>query len=253
MNNSDFPRSERGSDIYEARPRHTPPKAAKVSILWLLLNLIFLIIFNVFFFMLGNPPHNFSVWLSYGFIHIAYILLVATPILTRKGKSSSVFGFALYSISAAYFIVALVVGIVFILLALESNNVAFLVQLSIAAIYSIVLIANMIANERTADTEEERQYQIDYVKNATVQLKLILDRVKDKESKKKVEKAYDAVNSSPVKSHPNLEQMELRILTLIDELDAFVASGDKQSIVSTADSLFSAVNERNSRLKNYAR
>jgi len=236
-------------DSYEYRTREKS-KNRKMSVLWIVLNLIFLIVFNVFFFILGGTEHNSSVWISYGFIHFSYLMLVLTPILTRKGKSSAIFGFALYSISATYFFVALIMGIIFILIAPESHTAALLIQLSIAGIYGIILIANMLANEHTADAEEERQNQIEYVKTAATQLKVILDDVKDREAKRKVEAVYDAVYTSPVKSHANLEQMERRILVLIGDLDSAVVKGDKETIISIAKSLLSAVNERNSRLKN---
>jgi len=255
MNNSNSPRAEERTEIRVAEfaPREAPPKISKVSGLWLVLNLIFLFIFNIFFFLLGERPHYMSVWMSYAFIHFAYFMLIATPVLTRKGKNSKLFGWALYSISAAYFLIALVAGVVFILIASDGYTVALLVQLSIASLYGIMLIFHMIANEHTADAEEKRQPQIDYVKNATFQLKRVLDKVKDKEAKKKVEKAFDVVNSSPVKSHPNVGQIERRILTLIDELDDAVLESDKQALISKAEYLLTAANDRNSQLKNYAR
>ncbi|MCL2216803.1 MAG: hypothetical protein FWB91_07250 [Defluviitaleaceae bacterium] len=255
MNNSNSPKNEERAEIRvsEIGLREAPPKVGKVSVLWLILNLIFLFIFNVFFFLLGERPHYMSVWMSYVFIHFAYFMLIATPILTRKGKNSKLFGPALYSISAAYFFVAFVAGVVFVLIASDSYTTALLVQLSIAGIYGVILIFHMIANEHTADAEEQRQYQVDYVKNATFHLKRILDKVKDKEAKKKVEKAFDAVNSSPVKSHPNVGQIERRILTLIDELDDAVSESDKQTLIAKADYLLTAVNDRNSHLKNLAK
>jgi len=221
----------------------------KTSILWIILDLIFLIIFNVVFFVLGGVEHSASVWISYVFIHFAYLMLIITPILTRKGKSSAVFGFSLYSISSVYFFVELITGVIFILISPDSYKSALLVQLIIAGFYGIILISNMIANERTADDEEKRKYEISYVKDASAKLKGMLDVVADKEAKRKVEKLYDAVYSSPVKSHPNLAQMENRILQSINELDEAIYEGNKDNIMSLANSLLSAVNERNMRLK----
>ena len=250
MNNSNSPRNEKFPSIYEYGPG-LPPKPKKVNVLWLILYLIFLAIFNTFFFLFGETPRNASVWLSYGFVHFAYFILMATPLLTRKGKSSAVFGFALYSVSATYFIIALILGVIFILIAPESYTATLLVQLSVAGLYGVILIANMIANERTTEAEEIRQIETSYIKNAAVQLKGVLNRVKDKEAARKVEQAYDAVNSSPIKSHPNLAQMEHRVLTLIDELDDVVSKNDKPNIISAAESLLTAINERNHRLKNF--
>ena len=221
----------------------------KINILWLILGSIFLIVFNVFFFMLGGTEHNLSVWISYGFIHFAYLMLILTPKLIRGGKSKAIFGFTLYAISSVYFFAQLVIGTVFILIAPESINATLLTQLGIAGLYGIILIINMIANERTADAEEKRQYEISYVKNASAQLKGLLDSVDDKEAKRKVERVYDAVYSSPVKSHANLAQMESRILQSINELEDAIGVGSNEKIISLANSLLAAVNERNMRLK----
>ena len=221
----------------------------KINVLWLILDSIFLIGFNVFFFVLGGTDHNLSVWISYGFIHLAYILLLLTPKLVRGGKSRAIFGFTLYVISSAYFLVQLFIGTIFILIAPASINAALLTQLAIAGLYGIILIINMIANERTADVEEKRQYEIDFVKNASVRVKALTGNIKDRKARKKVESVYDAIYSSPVKSHPNLAQMENYILASINELEVAVSSGDDDKIVSLASALLSEVNERNMKLK----
>jgi hypothetical protein len=221
----------------------------KENILWIALDLIFLVFFNILFFVLGGVEHNISVWLSYGFIHSAYLALLLTPWLIRGGKSAAVFGFSLYSISAAYFLVEFVTGIIFILLSPENYRLAFLIQLCIAGLYVVILISSMIANEHTADAEEKRQYQIEYVKAASEKIKSMADRINDKGAKKKVERLYDTIHSSPVKSHPNLAQMESRILLSVNELDDAVSRENNESIILLADSLLAAINERNSRLK----
>ena len=223
-----------------------------INKLWLVLYLIFPVVFNILFFVLsgGDRLRNASTWISYVSIHFAYIMLVITPMLVREGKSAAIFGFALKSISAAYFVTALIAGVLFILNDPETVTAALSVQLVLAGLYGITLISNVFANEKTAVAEEERQHQISYVKSASAQLKGILDRISDKETARKVERAYDAVASSPVKTHPNLAQTETKLLSLIDELSDAVTDGGKQDIISKADSLLSAVNERNNRLKN---
>jgi hypothetical protein len=221
----------------------------KVNALWMILDLIFLVIFNVCFFVLGGVEHNVSVWLSYGFIHFAYLMLLITPRLIRRGKSSAIFGFSLYSISAVYFLIEFVTGIALIFVSPDSFNIALFVQLGIAGLYGIILISNLIANEHTADAEGKRQYQIAYVKDASAKLKGLLENISDKEAKKKVEKVYDAIYSSPVKTHSDLAQMETQILQFINGLEDVVSTGNKDAIISLANSLLGAVNERNLRLK----
>jgi hypothetical protein len=201
--------------------------------------------------MLGGIRHNVSVWASYSFIHFAYLMLLLTPRLIRREKSSAVFGFSLYSISAIYFLIEFAAGIVFILFYSENYKIVFLVQICIAGLYGIILIANMIANEHTANAEEERHYQIAYVKDASSKIKELLDKINDNEARKKVANIYDAINSSPVKSHTGLMETEQKILASIDELKDAVSTGDKESIISLATRLLSTVNERNMRLRNF--
>jgi hypothetical protein len=220
----------------------------KTSVLWFILDLIFIIIFNTIFFVIGGIKHNVSIWASYGIIHFAYFMLLLTPKLIRRGKSSALFGFSLYSISAAYFLIEFVTGIVFILFHSENYKVVFLVQFCIAGLYGIMLISNMIASEHTANAEEERHYQIAYVKDASGRIKRLLDNISDKETRKEIENIYYVIYSSPVKSHPELVEMEQRIIASIDELKDSISKGNKESIVSLSNSLLSAVNERNMRL-----
>ena len=221
----------------------------KVNTLWTILNLIFLVVFNVLFFVLGDAEYNTSVWISYGFIHFAYFMLLLTPKLFREGKSAAVFGYSLYSLSSAYFLLQFVTGVIFILVAPESYKAALSVQLCIAGLYGIILIGNMIANEHTAAAEAERQPQIAYIKDASSKLRLLLDRITDKEAKRTVERAYDALYSSPVKSRPDLAQIENRILRCVDDIEREIATGSKNGIISIAEALLFSINERNNLLK----
>ena len=221
------------------------------NLLWIVLNSIFLIVFNALFFVLGGAERNASVWISYGFIHFAYFMLLLTPKLIHTGRSAAVFGFSLYVISAVYFLVELFVGTVFILIAPEGYTAAFLVQLFIAGLYGIVLSAYLIADERTAGAEAKRQVSISFIKDASSKLKGLLESIGDKEAKKKVERVYDALYSSPVKSHPDLEQIETRILQSIRALEDAIASGNKDGIISLAGSLETTIDERNRQLRMY--
>jgi len=222
---------------------------SKTNNLGFILSLIFLVIFNILFFVLIGTDNDVSVWMSYGFIHFAYFMLLLTLHLVRKGKSSAVFGFSLSATSSVYFAVELVVGVIFIAISLESFAVPLLVQLVLAGVYGAILLSHMIANEQTADAEEKRQAQIVYTKDASAKLKTLLYNVTNKDAKKKIERVYDAIYSSPVKSHPSLIQTEHRILQYISELENAVYTENNDNMLSLADSLLDVVNERNMKLK----
>ena len=118
----------------------------KKSILFILLDLVFLAVFNTVFFVVGGTNHPASVWVAYGFIHFSYIMVLVTPFLVRKNSNAAVFGFALYSVSATYFFIEFVVGLIFVFVKSESYKASLVVQIIIAGVYAIMLIANMIAN-----------------------------------------------------------------------------------------------------------
>ena len=221
----------------------------KENILWTILNSIFLIVFNVFFFTLSGTNNLASVWISFGFIHFGYIMLLLTPRMIRSVKSSAVFGFSIYYISSIYFLLEFVTGITFIIIAHEKITISLLVQISIAMLYSIVLLSLLIANERTADTEEKRKSQINFIKVSSEKTKRLLEISKDKESKKSIEKVYDAIYSSPIKTYPELAEVEEVILASINELERYVISEDKEGIITLSNSLLSKINERNRMIK----
>lgn len=221
----------------------------KKSVLWILLDLVFLIVFNIVFFVMGGTQHPASVWISYGFIHFAYIMLVITPFLIRKSSSAAVFGFSLYSISSAYFMAAFIVGVIFIAAHPENYKWSLIVQVVIAGFYAIMLISNMIANEHTADSIERHEMELQYVKESSAMLKGIMEMASDKVLKKKIEKAYDLLHSSQVKSSGAVRDYEVTVMDLIEVLEQNVARNDVVAANTTLDKIMKNANERNRRLR----
>lgn len=221
----------------------------KKNILWILLDLVFLVVFNVVFFVAGGTQHPASVWISYGFIHFAYIMLLVTPFLVRKSSSAAVFGFSLYSISSTYFFVAFITGIVFVVMHPETYKASLLVQVVIAGIYAIMLLSNMIANEHTADSIERHEVELQYVKQSSAMLKGIMEMTDDKTLKKKIEKAYDLLHSSQVKSSSSVRDYEVTVMDLIEVLEGNVSRNDVVAANTTLEKIMKNANERNRRLK----
>lgn len=221
----------------------------KKRLLWIILDLVFLIVFNVVFFVAGGTKHEASVWISYGFIHFAYIMMLITPFLVKKSTNTAVLGFPLYSISSAYFLVAFIVGLIFIFTHPESYKMSLIVQVIIAGIYAIMLISNMIANEHTAESVERHEMELRYVKDASAHLKSIMDSVSDKAMRKKIERLYDLLHSSPAKSNNTVREYELAVLDLIDVLEDNLSRGDIPAANATISKIERNASERNRRLK----
>lgn len=221
----------------------------KKNILWILLDLVFLIVFNTVFFVAGGTDHNVSVWISYGFIHLSYLLLVITPFLIRKSSSAAVFGFSLYLISSIYFLLEFIVGVIFCLINMESYKPALIVQVIIAGFYAIMLISHLIANESTADSIEKHEIELKYVKDCSARILPLVDMVSDKKTRKKVEAVYDMIHGSPVKSNNSVRQIELDVIDQIDLLEAAVDSNDSDRITVVCKKITRLADERNRQLK----
>lgn len=221
----------------------------KKNFLWIALDLVFLIVFNTVFFVAGGASHPASVWISYAFIHFAYLMVLVTPFLIRKSSSAAIFGFSLYSISSTYFLVELVVGIVFIFLKQDSYKLALIVQVIIAGIYAVMLISHLIANESTADNVERHEQEVAYIKDAASRVKLLVGKIPDKKSNREIEKLYDLLHSSPSKSNSTVHNLEVTIVNLIEELESAISYENKDEAVKLAVEITKTVEERNRRLR----
>lgn len=221
----------------------------KKSVLWILLDLVFLIVFNTVFFVAGGTSHTPSAWVAYGFIHFSYLMVLATPFLIRKSSSSAVFGFSIYSISSTYFLAEFIVGAFFILMKQDSYKASLIVQIVIAGIYAVILLSHLLANEHTADSVERHEAEVIYIKSAASKVKLLIGKISDKKTNKEIEKVYDALHGSPTKSNYSVKEIEVSIMDKIGELENAVASQNTQKVQLLAGSLLSLVQERNQKLR----
>lgn len=221
----------------------------KKSILYILLDLVFLAVFNTVFFVVGGTEHPASVWISYGFIHFSYLMILVTPFLIRKSSSQAVFGFSLYSVSAVYFFVEFIVGLVFIFVGSESYKASLVVQVIIAGIYAVMLISNLIANEYTADSVERHEDEVAYIKNAASRVKILMGKASDKKANKEIEKAYDILHSSPSRSVATVKLLEEEIKNKVTDLEDAVAADETAVIITIAGEIVAKTEERNRKLK----
>lgn len=221
----------------------------KKSVLWIILDLVFLIVFNTVFFVAGGFEHPASVWLSYGFIHFAYLMVIATPFLIRKSSSAAVFGFSLYSISSTYFLIEFAVGLIFIFLRQESVKAALIVQVIIVGIYAVILISHLLANESTADSIERREEEVSYIKTAASRVKALIGKLDNKKANKEVEKVYDLLHSSPTRTISSAHSLEMEIKNKISELEGAVAAKDNDVVITLSGELLQTIEERNRKIR----
>lgn len=221
----------------------------KSKVLGSLIHLIVLALFNALYFGIGGVDHPASAWISYGFIHFSYVMVIVTPYITQKGKDRATYAASMYTITSAYFAIELIVGAIIIIVAPEGHKFSLFSQLIMAAIYLIILFGNMIADEHTAKSVEKHEAELIYVKESCSMLKAIMSDISDKQLYRKIEKAYDLIQSSPVKSATNVLSIESQVISEIDNLGLAVRNGDATAISASADKIARLANERNRLLR----
>lgn len=221
----------------------------KSKVLGALIHVIVLALFNALYFGLGGVEQSASAWIAYGFIHFSYIMMILTPYITQKGKDRATYAASMYTISSSYFVIELIWGGIIIIVASEGYKFSLFSQLIIAAVYLIILFSNMMADEHTAKAVEKHEAELIYVKESCSMLKSILNEINDKQLYRQVEKAYDLIQSSPVKSASNVHGIESQVITEIDNLGSAVRYGDNAAISVAVEKIIRLANERNRLLR----
>ena len=116
-------------------------------------------------------------------------------------------------------------------------------------VYLIVLFGNMMADEHTAQAVEKHEVELIYVKESCSMLKAILSDISDKHLYRQVERAYDLIQASPVKSAASVHSIESQVINEIDNLGLAVRNGDAVAISGIADKIARLANERNRLLR----
>lgn len=217
----------------------------KKGFLWFLLSMVFLAVFNTMFFLLGGTDHPASVWIAYGFIHFSYLMILATPLLTRKSSRAALFGASVGVISAGYFLVELIVGLLFIFGRSDSYKGSLIVQIIVLGIYAIALIPVLLANEYTADSVDRQEMEVAYIKIVSSRIKILMDKASDKTANKEIEKAYDLLHSSPTRSVATVKLLEQEIQVHVGELENAVSADNTAAIITAAGEIIAKTEERN--------
>lgn len=116
-----------------------------------------LILFNLLFFLIAGTAHPKSVWISYAWIQLAFVLLITTPWLARRTGNGPVYKITLALVSGIYCLVELVIGLIVIILHPASVRVPVIVQVIPFCVYLFVLLGDLLFIEFAADSEKQQE------------------------------------------------------------------------------------------------
>lgn len=221
----------------------------KANILKVIIGLIFLIVFNVLFFLLGGTERSTTEWICYGFIHAAYLCLLCTPLLCNAGKGETVLSASLYLRALFYFFTELVIGIGFMWYNAESPTWPTIVQSVLLMTFLILQLMSVLANDATkASLAKQRQERV-YIRSLAEKLKEAMRQVNDPTIRKQIATCYESLSSSSLESFPEAIDAELELENAVNTLCSFVEQGDTSLLGQQIQDVQMALKHRNQAIR----
>lgn len=187
----------------------------KIRVLQVLLSLVFIIVFSLVLFAVVDEM-SASRWLSYSSIIASYLAFVASFYLFSSVKDRAVYTYPRVFISFLFFLLAFVVGLIFIII----NNSTLLLPASTQGImwglYAIIYIILVLADMRSMAANKRTAENVFFVKNALLLLEEIRRKEMNIECLKKVNTFYELVKSAPIDTCAQAKILEQDLLQHIE-------------------------------------
>ncbi|WP_296333195.1 hypothetical protein [uncultured Treponema sp.] len=220
----------------------------KKNILMIILDSIFIVAFNILFFVNAGTSHSLGVWTCYGFLHFSYLMILLTPLI--ETKSTYLSWLTTYSISFSYFLLELVFAVMFFVnVDAFGTKVVVSIQTILTAIYFVLLVSNLLVNDATAKKQTRHDMENDFVKSISVKAKYIESIAQNSKLKSRINNLYYTIHSSPIKSSAEVSVYENKISDLLDNLETAVTQVNEEKANELAGEIERVVTKRNFILK----
>lgn len=219
----------------------------------LMLAAIYAIIFavyNMIVFMVFDNLNNVF-WISYGFmvtVLILHILVVYS--LSLKGTLNAFFlGIPLISFSLFFLIAELFTSFVFMYFREHVGiKITILIQMLILAAFLVISIITLMTKGIISDADKEKKQNIVFIKGATVEVDLMINRCSDTYIKKELIKLSEVIRYSDPMTTPIAENVESKIRTHMALLSEKVDENDNNGIMDECVKIIALFKERNAKI-----
>ena len=149
------------------------------------------------------------------------------------------------AIGLGYFIIAFLVGLVVIFIAPESAKVPLTIQIILLALFIVLLVANIVNNNKIQQNIAEREENIRYIDGVCRTLDSILLDCQDANTVRKLRQLYDIVHASPVMSNEAAWYIEDDIMNSVLNLEKQVRAMPVDQVNMEVERLINAAQKRN--------
>lgn len=209
--------------------------------------LLFLVVFNAVFWTVG-AENKFSVWISYSFIHIAWLANVIVYLhetaTVIHDRSKTVY--PVYIFSASYLAIELLTGIIFVLIAPDNFLITLIVQLVLFAVYLFCIFKAVGAENKTEQNIVALSMDGEYVRKTSQILKKLCLCSGDTELHDELDRVYNIISSSPIRSNAEARDYEMKVMELSEELDKKIDTLEKEKCLDLIEQIKNYAIGRNS-------
>ena len=221
----------------------------KANILKIIIGLIFLIVFNTLFFLLGGTERTTTEWVCYGFIHAAYLCLLSTPLFCNAGKGDSILSASLYLRALFFFFTELIVGICFLWYNSDSYLWPVIVQCVLLAIFWILQLMSVLANDATKSSLTKQKQERVYIRSLAENVKESMRKVSDSVLRKQMTSCYEALISSSIESFPEAAAAEMELEVAVNALCSAADVDDSKMLNLLIQNVQVALKHRNQAIR----
>lgn len=211
----------------------------------ILIGLIILLLFNGLFFGLGGTRRSVTEWLSYGFIHAAFLCLLFTHLLSRQAKGLTVLTASLHLQALLYFFTELTICCI----CLYSNPMdptwPAIAQATALAVFLVLQLMSVLANDATKQSIQKQRCESIRIQSLAIRIQQGMRRLTDPSLRKQVERCYDAVHNTSIESFPEAAESEQALQAEVDKLCQAIDQGHTDEITDCAQRVCNAVQARN--------
>lgn len=215
----------------------------KSKFIKVIISLIFLIIFNVIFFI-GGIVRSEANWCSYGFVTVAYILLLCTP-LFAKGGSSAVLEGSLWLRATFFFFTELIIGIICMIINPDSMQWPMIIQGCLLAVFLILQLMSVLANDSTTAALQQQKEESFARQILIDQLQMKSRIMTDMMAKSSVNRCLDALGNCPIQTCDEALDADLALSNAVNVLCSTIENGNSSQIKDECGKVLRAIQERN--------
>lgn len=206
-------------------------------------------VYNMLVFVIFKR-HSYVFWASYAFATLAFVVQIASMLLSlkRADVETVFFGLPLISFSVYYLIAELCVGAIFMIFQAIGLVIAIVIQVLMLAGFLIIAIIAIMARDTVQAIGDNVKEKVVQHKTTLIDVEALLAACENAELKTRLKKLAETIKYSDPMTNDAIADIEQRIWQKILELRVYCENNEITDAEKTCSALELLYLERNKRL-----